>query len=344
MKPLIKKIFVLLSPLILVTICYLITDPTQKLPFYKPHAFDILMLSRGDISTRVYLMNVDKYKYDSFIFGSSRTTAHTSKAWGKYLSKNNVAYSFSAWNESIVGIYKRLKLIDSLKKPINNAFLLLDIDRAFEKGAITWDYYLITGTSKYNYYMNDYINYLQSPRLILTSVDYQLFHKKRAYMEGFMGLQKDDWNPVNNDWEPNSEKKINADSVGYYKNSSTLFYSRPAAQQFSSKRINATNANYLHKIMGLLKKHHAKYKIVIAPLYDQIKLNPQDHITLNNIFGIDNVYDYSGVNAITNNMYNYNADVVHYRKKVGDLIFKEIYQVAPEGTLSAAAVHYPAKY
>ena len=321
-------------------ICFVITDPTQKMPFHKPHAFDIMMLPRGDISTKLYLANVDKYKYDSFVFGSSRATAHTSKTWKTYLDKNSVPFSFGGWNESIIAIYRRIKLIDSINKPINNAFFVLDIDWAFNNGPIISDHYLITGKSKYRYYLDDYITYLQSPMLILTSVDYKIFHKKRAYMEGFIGMQENDWDPVNNDWMVNSEAEINADSVKYYKGSLASFYKRPAIQQFSRRRIDETSKNYLRKIMGLLKKHHTSYKIVIAPLYDQVKLNRQDRKTMNDIFGSEQIYDYSGINDITNNMFNFNSDVLHYRKKVGDLIFKEIYRPDQFKTDTSAVLHH----
>ena len=110
----------------LVTVCYILTDPFQDMPFHAYHEFNILMLSRGDISTKVYLRNRNKYKYNSFIFGSSRSTAHTSVNWEHYLDKNDRAFSFGAWNESVVGVYKRLKLIDSLKDSIKNAFIILD--------------------------------------------------------------------------------------------------------------------------------------------------------------------------------------------------------------------------
>jgi len=145
-------------------------------------------------------------------------------------------------------------------------------------------------------------------------------------MKDFVGMNEADLDPVNNDWDPYSEKKIIADSVNYYKNSLSKFYKRPAEQRFSNKKINKTNEHYLYQIMLLLKKHRANYKIVITPLYDQVGLNPQDRITLNNIFGSESVFDYSGINTITQNKYNYGFDVVHYRKKVGDLIFKQIYK------------------
>ncbi len=290
------------------------------------------MLSRGNESTKVYLKNKDRYHYDSFIFGSSRSTAHTSSGWAKYLPKDCVPFSFGAWNDPIEGIYKRIRLIDSLGGPIKNAFIIIDVDRTFKlegdikNSELGSDHYLISGISKYDYYINDFLYYLKTPGLIITSLDYTLFHKKRNYMDGFIGMKPGDLDPVNNDWQPNAEKTITADSVAYYKNSLSKFYARPLVEKIAGGQINREKEQCLYNIQAIFKKHATNCKIVIGPLYDQVKLNPKDLAILDKVFGKSNVYDYSGINEITNNKFNYGADVVHYRKKVGDLIYKEIYK------------------
>lgn len=326
MKRAVFKLLILLLPLIFISVCYLLIDPYQDFSFRPHHEFDIQMLSRGDLSTKVYLENVDAYKYNSFIFGSSRSTAHTSSEWKKYLHSSDVPFSFGAWNESILGIYKRLKLIDSIRKPINNVFIVIDIDKAFNLGPINWDYYLLTGETKKNYYLQHYYNYIQNPRMVFTSVDYYIFGKKRSYMQGFIGQSKGDINPINNDWEPASDLKINSDSINYYSNSANNFYKRPAKLQISKQVIGKIQIGVIHHILTILKKNKAKYTIVISPLYDQIKINPNDIDVLEKIFGKNNIYDFSGINYLTNNKFNYASDAFHYRKRVGNRIFKEIYK------------------
>lgn len=319
-------------PLLVLSILYIITDPFQNILPHDEYVFNYMMLSRGNVSTKVFLKNKGKYIYDSFIFGSSRSCAHTSKEWTKYLSKDNVPFSFGAWNENIEGMYRRIKLIDSLKGPLKNAFIIIDVERTFVKSDtdkvsdFSSDHYLISGIPKYDYYMNDYFAYLKDPLLILTSIDYTLFHKQRRYMENFFHMDKSDLDPVNNDWYPNSEENILVDSISYYKGSENKFYKRSPVQKFAKVQISKKKEQYLLKIFTVFKRCRTNYKIVIAPLYDQIKLNPQDILVLDNIFGKSNVYDYSGINEITNNQFNYDKDVVHYRKKVGNLIYKEIYR------------------
>lgn len=334
-----KKSFLFLLPLLIVIACYFWTDPFKNLYQYKYYTSTYVMLPRGNVSTKVYMKNYDKYKYNSFIFGSSRSCASTSKEWANYLPKGSVPYSFSAWAEKIDGIYKRIKLIDSLKRPLNNAFLVFDYNLTFmepEQDLLT-DHYLISKSSILDYYTNDFLTYLKDPILIFTSVDYTLFHKRRSYMtdDRFVGIKESDIDPINNDWEVNSEFKFKRDSAKFWdliinKNIDVVIneklHPRSAIQIESSKEISVRQEKLLKAIFNIFKKHKTNYKIIISPLYNQVKFNHNDLQIIRKIFKAENVFDYSGINSITNNKYYYMADGVHYRKAVGNRIFKDIYK------------------
>jgi len=323
-----KKILLLSAPVLLIVACYLITDPYKKLWKYELYTCNYIMLNRGDVSTRVYLNNKSKYNYDSFIFGSSRSTAHTSREWSNYLSGGNMPYSYGSWSESIKGIYKKLALLDSLNSRINNVFIIVD-DHTFtsyySKDISSYDHYLISGESRLQYHLRSFLHYLTDPLLIVTSVDYKIFHKKRFYMKGFIDMTNDDLDEVTNDWMVNSEKEILSDSAHFYGSCKNKFYTRSRTQEFYKKQISEEEKIYLLKIKKILDNHKSDCKIVIAPLYNQKKFNPVDLSILYSVFHVENVFDYSGINEITNDYHNYSSDVLHYRKKVGNLIFKEIY-------------------
>jgi hypothetical protein len=318
------KSAVFLSPLVALIAMYIVTDPFQDMPFHQLHEFDIQMLSRGDISVKMYLKNADKYNYDSFIFGSSRATSSTAAEWKRYLPKNSQPFSFGAWNESVKGMYRRLKLIDSLNHKINNTFIVIDLDRSFNLGPITWDHYLITHQSARDYYLNHFYTYIQDPKLLLTIIKHTIFNQKITG-PNFTGQEKEDLDLITNDWDLNSDKKILADSVNYYKNSISRFYERSKTKQLSPILIDAKNKIFLLKIAALLQKHHSNNKIVISPIYDQVGINPADLNFLGVVFGKQNVFDFSGINEITQDIHNYSSDVMHYRKKVGNLIFTKVY-------------------
>jgi hypothetical protein len=309
-------------------ILYVVIDPYKKIWNYKLYRSDYVMLNRGDVSTMVYLKNKKEYNFNSFIFGSSRSCAFTSKEWTKYLSKGSLALSYGSWNETIQGICNKLALLDSLNAPINNVLMIFDVDDTFND--LKWDplsddHYLISKKKSYDYHLSAIINYYKDPLLIITSIDYSLFHTRRNYMKNFVTMKDSDLDPVNNDWFPNSEQEIMDDSVKYYLHPIDTFYLRTKVQHFEKKYIVNNKLDCLIKIKAILKKRNSNCKIVISPLYYQIKLNTDDLNTLNQIFGKDNVFDYSGINYLTDNKYNFANDVIHYRKRTANIILKEIY-------------------
>lgn len=328
MKKFIKSSFLLVIPILLLIITYTLTDPYKKIWTYKNYICDYIMLNRGDVSTRVYLKNKDKIPYNSFIFGSSRSTAHTSREWSKYLSDESIPYSYGSWSESIKGTYKKIALVDSLNSKIDNAFIVIDdntFTQHYSQDISSYDHYLISGDTKIDYHLKSFYSYITNPPLLITSIDFSLFHKKRSYMKGFIGMNDEDLDPVTNDWMVNSEKTILSDSIHYFDLVRKKLYVRGSQQTYFNKQITTEEKIYLLKIKQIFLKHNTDFKIVIAPLYDQKKINPQDLSILDSIFNAENIYDYSGINKITNDYHNYASDLIHYRKKVGDLIFKDIY-------------------
>jgi len=77
------------------------------------------------------------------------------------------------------------------------------------------------------------------------------------------------------------------------------------------KQISVNEENILLKIQELFRKYNTNYYIVITPLYNQRQFDYADMQILRTIFG-NNIYDFSGVNKITNNEYNY-LDGMHFR-------------------------------
>jgi hypothetical protein len=81
----------------------------------------------------------------------------------------------------------------------------------------------------------------------------------------------------------------------------------------------------MEKISEIFKKQKTNYRIVLYPLYNQFKLNPDDLVKLYEIFGKENVFDYSGINRITNDIHYY-YESEHCRPSAGSLILSEIYK------------------
>jgi hypothetical protein len=72
-----------------------------------------------------------------------------------------------------------------------------------------------------------------------------------------------------------------------------------------------------------LKTENVNYKIILSPLFEQLKWHPNDFNLLKNLFG-SNLVDYSGINYFTNNKLNY-YESSHFRPIVGNEILQQMY-------------------
>ena len=81
----------------------------------------------------------------------------------------------------------------------------------------------------------------------------------------------------------------------------------------------------LENIHSIFKKHNSDVRIVISPLYNQKKLNEKDLAYLKNLFGTERVFDFSGINKITNDYNNY-YEASHYRPHVSRELMEIIYK------------------
>lgn len=165
-----------------------------------------------------------------------------------------------------------------------------------------------------------------------TCVDYKLFKTRRSYMKDFIGMNIGDLDPINNDWLPNNEDKIIKDSVEYYSKSINKFYKRSKTEMESGTQINSDDSLKLQKINLIFRKQKTHAIIIIGPLYDQVRFNKKDLQILQSVFGTENIFDFSGINDITENMYSFSSDAIHYRGRTGNRILKSIYKL-PQSTM-----------
>jgi len=145
-------------------------------------------------------------------------------------------------------------------------------------------------------------------------------------MKGFVGMKPGDLDPVNNDYLPDEEELIMKDSLAYYSGSLAKFYQRPDIERESGKQITPDDSLMIREMNLIFLKNKTKIKIVVAPLYNQFKLNNGDLAILQDIFGKENVYNFSGINEITANKYNYKKDVSHFSNRTGIMILKLMYE------------------
>lgn len=272
-----------------------------------------------------------KERYDSFIFGSSRVLGFRASSWQKYLKQDSHVYVFSAYYENLTGFYNKLKYLDSLGIPIKNSLVLIDPDLTFEvvdyesKGFFAVKHPNVSSNTWFHFY------------LAHISAYFTFSYQKQMYSE-LLGLTKEPvqsgairdidkvFDPLTNEFScPNVDSYIEKlDSNNYFFTNVYRFPTILDENIIKENKIQPDFRKILEEIKEIFMKHKTEFKIIISPLYSQIRFNNSDMDVLYDIFG-ENLYDFSGRNFITVSKYNY-YEHSHYRPHVGDTILKLINQ------------------
>ena len=325
---LLKFYLLALIPFLLLLIGYFILDPFKTVKSYEDYSFSHVIPNRDYVSTEMFLKNYKAQQYNSFIFGSSRTIGFNISSWSKYLSKKDKAYMFDASSESIYGIYNKLKLIDKLNVKIDNAIILLDRDCTFEYDTNPDSHLFVkhpsvSGESKFLFQCK-FIKAYFDPTFLYCYYSYLYSKKYQSYMGGYIEFRNIRIDKITNEIKIlDQEKELSLNSTLYYAKREDVFYTRLGEKYENIEKLNSKNKFMLNEILRIFKKHKTKYKMIITPIYDQVKFSKNDIKSMKMIFG-NKLFDFSGKNELTDSITNY-YEIYHFRPKVGDLILHDLY-------------------
>lgn len=315
-------------PLLLVTVGYVIYDPFSILK-KRNNFYNLSVITNRDyISTEMFIKNYPVYHYNSFIFGSSRTLGYAPTSWKKYLPVDAVPFMFDASGESVYGIFTKLEYLQRKHVPIKNALIVLDRDLSFDnnknhKGHLFIKHPLTSQESEFDFYMEFYKAYL-NPKFLFNFYYYTFTGHYKPFMKGFIENRNVIFDSVTNQIIlADEDKAILENPKKYYEERKTSLQKAGTERTDDMRRIHQKEKEFLLGIKAVLDAEKTNYKIIISPLYEQIKLHRSDDSMLNTIFG-NRYYNFSGKNAFTDNQNNY-YEANHFTPKAGDRILKVIY-------------------
>ncbi|WP_338730839.1 hypothetical protein [Mangrovimonas cancribranchiae] len=330
MQKLIKRVIIFLCPIFLLVIYVIIADFFKVFGYQDYYKKQWVVLNREMVTTTTYNHFREEEKFNAFIFGSSRSQAFKCNEWKKYLNKTSKPFHFDAWSESIWGISKKIEYIDTLNDTIKHALIILDRSilskTALNKTHLNIPMPCVSKKSKIQYYTT-FLKASLHPKFLLAHTDFSINKKHRKYM-GTMIYNttfRDSVNKKNCDIWYGFDKEIAIDSVTYYKERiGNKVFKTVALEKIKESKVSEAEVNQLQYIKHMFTKHRTNYKIIISPIFDKIPLEEEQINLLNNIFGKSNVYNFSGQNNFTDNIYNY-YEASHFRPHVADSILKIIY-------------------
>ena len=325
------KALLLMVPLILVLGSYIYFDPFKVVraydSYYESGKISYVSLNGGYVAMETFLRRYPHIKYDSFIFGSSRSILYPVGEWKKYI-KAKECFHLSSSGESLYGIYKKFKFFEKNKIPVKNALFILDaslLDQVVDSEI--WDrrqHPVLTSEPRISFQLR-FFKTFANPKFLISFFDLKIRGKYRPYMVTTLSDNIFLYDADINEFNPEKwEQLIMSKKEDYYYSRQDLFSKKDDVQKYPHAVIGPKQKEMLHYIRQQLDINSTTYRVVISPLFDQVKLNAGDFESLCGIFGRDHVFDFSGANEITASAYNY-YDWSHYRPHVCKWILSRIY-------------------
>lgn len=259
----------------------------------------------------------DSLYYNSFIIGSSRSDFYYVDDWKQYLDSNAVCFHFNQSGDNLLGTLQRVKYLYKKYDRIDNLLFIMDpaylADMKPHKGHLFRQPWQVTDEW-------DVVSFNLEFVRALYSIDYHCINRGQNKLHYYYIPQYNELHKVG------AEQLLDTNPTEYYQKLSYDYrlYERSGVDSIANPVIKEEQCMALNEIHYLLVAGKTKYKIVISPLYDQISISPIDIEVLNDIFGAENVFDFSGINEYTNDITNY-YECSHYRPKLCKLILKLIY-------------------
>lgn len=325
-----------LIPLTITAIIYITLDPFKVIYKYDSYvdtdSKHMVPLNQDYVSTTTFINNSEKINYNSFIFGNSRSMFFQVTDWKKYLEQNATCYHFDAFSESLWGLNKKIEYVDKKGSKLDNILLVLDYSTLIQDKPQSGHLFitppaLVDNSNVFDFHKTFFFAFL-SPKFLYTYTDFKISGEVKPYMRKSNLLDDDpkNYDVLTNEVRFDYFENLILEDKYYTPERLSVFYERDTInQKFSPECIFENQKLIFNNILRISKKHNTNIKIIINPLYDQLKLNTKDLMYLKKLFGKNNVYDFSGINSFTNNYKNYYENS-HYRPHLAREMMKIVHK------------------
>ena len=325
-KGFIIKCVLFLVPFFVLAGIYFYDDPFKVLREYKKYDNDPIFLNEDYIGWKTYKNYRDSLHFDSFILGNSCTMAFLTSDWEKHLNGEKAIRLYGT-AQRLAAVHRKVMALDKQQDKIANVLLIVDPTLLREHQLSSGYMHLlppeISGMNKFKF-QSQFAQEFFNPKFMIPYMDYRICHHYRPYMRGIVNPDKNIRNTVTNDlWNPREEEIAELGDY-YWEKYKKRFRSRSGQDQTYPPVLMKPQIKLLSEMAEVFQTHHTNCKIIISPEYKQIRMNPADVEQLKNIFGSENVYDFSGINQYTNDIRNY-YDGAHYRPCLGRQLLDSSY-------------------
>lgn len=333
MKRFFKKAGLFSLPFIMLVIIYFISDPFKVLYHYDSYFTEqvngTVFLNTDYVATSNFDNRYEEEQYNSFIFGNSRAWFYRITDWQEHIG-HEPAYHFDAAGETLYALHKKIRYLDRKNVRIKNALVVLDYEllsniepKTGHLGMISPQ--LVENQNWVDFHKTSLLGFFNI-QFMYAFIDFRITGKLKPYMfrNNLLETRPFAYNPVRNELSFYYYDALIENNEYYDDQRAEIFFARNEQIVYSPPAIQATQKEMLIDIADIFKKHHTSYRIIISPLYNQEYMDTEDVAYLKTLFGASYVYDFSGINEITNDFTNY-YEISHYRPPIARKLMQQVY-------------------
>lgn len=304
-------------PFLAIILSYVLIDPFEVIFVKSPIQVSYKNAVTDYRRTEGLLNTYEQENYGAFTFGNSQIQAF-SDVYPDYVDGASY-HDLHNPGESVWNIYKKIELIDSLGLSMDHVLISLNAP-LLENVRNTSPMYVGTkylhhpvtqGTSWVDFHMKAFGFYL-SDFYFIKYLDFNIFHVHRPNMEGVI---------------PNKPPIYLREAKE--ESSDTLTTSERTA--FYADKVEVVDATVLDEgdliLLAAIQKHlvkHDSHTLILFPPNAQIeKMNPKVITAIREIFGAENVFDFTGKNPFIQDEKDF-VDNVHFKPVVAKRILDQI--------------------
>jgi hypothetical protein len=329
--PFLRRLLLFLLPLWLLVVLYVLLDPFLVVWHYDNYYYRTGLhptLDMDYVSCENYVNRDGTHHYNAFIMGNSRSQFWHADDWQRHLGDSAVVCHYYGNGETLYRLTRHLQFIHQQGGSIRHVLLVLDTELLQTTEPETSGHLGLmpprVDGRLFTFHAENLLSFLK-PEFLAGYLDYTLFHQHRPYMtKHFLFEQPVHYNPETNEVQEYLADEAIANGTYYTPERMQRFEGKQFPDSVSPPVIGPRQQELLLQIRNIFRQHNTDCRIVVNPLYNQIRLNPHDHHVLCSLFGTSRVYDFSGPNRWNADYHLYYEDS-HYIPAVARQMMDTIY-------------------
>ena len=317
MKRFVLLVLLALLPVLLVVAFYIVKDPFRVVkPYhgqiYNPDDTISLTINWGHVTVESFKYYDPQQHFDSFIFGSSLSGYYRIKDWQRHLPVEARPFHFNATRETIRGISNKLHWLIGRGVRIKHALLILENDmlqrRPLDDDVLFVQHPQTADNVSWWQFHQMFFNTYRHPEIIAyliapAPMTERVLGKGYATTDITTRIE-----PINEGYYKWADSIIAVNPEAFYTPEHLAKHAQPMRQMPLPDKITAPVESLLKDIASALKGQGTDYQIIIPPHYAWEAISSNDLYTLEQIFGMDRVHDYSHDAKMASNLHYYYDD------------------------------------